>query len=111
SGVSPMCSRPSRTTARHGAGPRRGARRETPFGGTMAKEVFARTKPHVNVGTIGHIDHGKTTLTAAVSARQAHQFGGAAPTYDGIAKGGGVRDKGKIITIAPAHVEYETANR
>jgi elongation factor Tu len=77
----------------------------------MAKDVFHLTKPHVNVGTIGHIDHGKTTLTAAISARQAHRFGGQVKTYEGIAKGGGVREKGKIITIAPAHVEYETANR
>jgi elongation factor Tu len=77
----------------------------------MAKDVFARTKPHVNVGTIGHIDHGKTTLTAAISARQAHRFGGRVQTYEGIARGGGVRDKGKIITIVPAHVEYETAGR
>src|SRR5438477_1418552 len=77
----------------------------------MAKDVFTRTKPHVNVGTIGHIDHGKTTLTAAISARQAHRFGGSVRTYEAIAKGGGVRGGGKIITIAPAHVEYETANR
>jgi elongation factor Tu len=77
----------------------------------MAKEVFTRTKPHVNVGTIGHIDHGKTTLTAAISARQVSKFGGVVKTYDGIAKGGGVRSGGKVITITPAHVEYETAQR
>jgi elongation factor Tu len=77
----------------------------------MAKEVFTRTKPHVNIGTIGHIDHGKTTLTAAISARQAHRRGGQAQTYERIAKGGGVREKGKIITITPAHVEYETDAR
>src|SRR4051794_29315070 len=90
----------------------RGAtQKEKDPGGPMAKEVFSRTKPHVNVGTIGHIDHGKTTLTAAISARQAHRFGGQVKTYEGIAKGGGVRGGGKIITIAPAHVEYETASR
>jgi elongation factor Tu len=77
----------------------------------MAKEVFARTKPHVNIGTIGHIDHGKTTLTAALSARQAHRLGGRPMTYERIAVGGGVREKGKIITITPAHVEYETEAR
>ena len=77
----------------------------------MAKEVFARTKPHVNVGTIGHIDHGKTTLTAAISARQAHRFGGAAASYEKIAVGGKPHGAGKILTITPAHVEYETATR
>ena len=51
----------------------------------MPKSVFARTKPHVNVGTIGHIDHGKTTLTAAIAARQAYRFGGTAPGYAEIA--------------------------
>jgi elongation factor Tu len=77
----------------------------------MAKEVFARTKPHVNVGTIGHIDHGKTTLTAAISARQAHRFGGSAASYEKIAVGGKPHGAGKILTITPAHVEYETAAR
>ncbi len=77
----------------------------------MAKETFQRTKPHVNVGTIGHIDHGKTTLTAAIVARQAHKFGGKAKSYADIAKGGTVRDENKTVTIAVAHVEYETANR
>jgi elongation factor Tu len=77
----------------------------------MAKELFARTKPHVNVGTIGHIDHGKTTLSAAISARQAHRFGGDAQTYEGIARGGHVRDKDKIVTINVSHIEYETAQR
>jgi elongation factor Tu len=77
----------------------------------MAKNVFARTKPHVNVGTIGHIDHGKTTLTAAIAARQAHRFGGDAPGYTDIARGGTVRDPSKIVTITVAHVEYETAHR
>jgi elongation factor Tu len=69
--------------------------------------VFVRSKPHVNVGTIGHIDHGKTTL----SARRAHLFGGDAMTYEGIAKGGTVRDKSKIVTITTSHLEYETAER
>src|SRR5881394_1508555 len=77
----------------------------------MAKDIFTRTKPHFNVGTIGHIDHGKTTLTAAISARQAHRFGGNVMTYDGIAKGGIIRDDSKIVTIVASHVEYETANR
>src|SRR5436853_4410545 len=77
----------------------------------MAKGEFKRTKPHVNVGTIGHIDHGKTTLTAAILARQAHRFGGTALSYEGIAKGGHVRDKSKVVTIIAAHVEYETAAR
>jgi len=78
----------------------------------MAKEVFARTKPHVNVGTIGHIDHGKTTLTAAILMRQAVvNKGGKVKTYAEIAKGGTVRDENKTVTIAVAHVEYETPNR
>jgi elongation factor Tu len=77
----------------------------------MARKVFTRDKPHVNVGTIGHIDHGKTTLTAAIVARQARKFGGEALTYETIAKGGTVRDKDKIVTIHVAHVEYETARR
>jgi elongation factor Tu len=77
----------------------------------MAKDVFTRTKPHVNVGTIGHIDHGKTTLTAAISARQAHKFGGTATTYEGIARGGTVRNDMKIVTVITAHIEYETEHR
>jgi elongation factor Tu len=77
----------------------------------MAKDVFTRTKPHVNVGTIGHIDHGKTTLTAAISARQAHRFGGDAQTYDAIARGGHVRTRDKIVTIVASHIQYETAAR
>ena len=77
----------------------------------MVKDVFLRTKPNVNVGTIGHIDHGKTTLTAALSARQAHLFGGKAMTYEGIAKGGVVRDKSKILTVIASHIEYETKHR
>jgi elongation factor Tu len=77
----------------------------------MVRTVFTRTKPHVNVGTIGHIDHGKTTLTAAIVARQARRFGGPVKTYAEIARGGTVRDKAKIVTIVAAHVEYETAGR
>src|SRR5215472_16212421 len=88
----------------------------------MAKEVFSRTKPHVNVGTIGHIDHGKTTLTAALTLRSSHNnkittFKGkkiddpAADVYKAIAKGGTERDSLKTVTIAVAHVEYETPNR
>jgi elongation factor Tu len=77
----------------------------------MAREAFTCKKPHVNVGTIGHIDHGKTTLTAAISARQAHRFGGKALAYDGIARGGIRRDPSKIVTVISAHVEYETALR
>jgi len=78
----------------------------------MAKELFQRTKPHVNVGTIGHIDHGKTTTTAAIVARQAfrnkvEKF----KSYKDIAKGGTERDDLKTVTIAVAHVEYETAAR
>src|SRR3984885_11701702 len=78
----------------------------------MAKEVFARNKPHVNVGTIGHIDHGKTTLTAAILTRQAFiNKLQKVKTYAEIAKGGIVRDENKTVTIAVSHVEYETANR
>jgi elongation factor Tu len=77
----------------------------------MAKEKFVRTKPHINVGTIGHIDHGKTTLTAAVTKVLSEKFGGAAVSYADIAKGGTVRDDSKIVTIAVSHVEYETDNR
>jgi elongation factor Tu len=77
----------------------------------MAKDVFTRTKPHVNVGTIGHVDHGKTTLTAAISARQAHRFGGDAQSYELIARGGTVRTRDKIVTIVASHIQYETAAR
>ena len=77
----------------------------------MAKEKFVRTKPHINVGTIGHIDHGKTTLTAAITKVLAEKFGGAAVSYADIAKGGTVRDDSKIVTIAVSHVEYETETR
>jgi elongation factor Tu len=78
----------------------------------MAKGVFERKKPHVNVGTIGHIDHGKTTLTAALSARAASKYPTvAAKNYKDIAKGGIDRDATKTVTIAAAHVEYESETR
>jgi elongation factor Tu len=77
----------------------------------MAKGTFARTKPHVNVGTIGHIDHGKSTLTAALSARSAVKNGQTPKTYAEITKGGTVRDANKTVTIASSHTEYETAKR
>ena len=77
----------------------------------MAKGVFTRNKPHVNVGTIGHIDHGKSTLTAALSARSAIKNGQVAKTYAEITKGGTVRDASKTVTIAASHTEYETAKR
>src|SRR5882724_5482179 len=76
----------------------------------MAAE-FNRTKPHVNVGTIGHVDHGKTTLTTSILAVQAKDGLATVKTYADIAKGGTVRDASKIVTIAVSHVEYETANR
>ena len=77
----------------------------------MAKGVFERKKPHVNVGTIGHIDHGKTTLTAALAARSQARFGTTAKSYKDIAKGGIDRDATKTVTIAAAHVEYESDSR
>jgi len=80
----------------------------------MAKEVFQRTKPHVNVGTIGHVDHGKTTLTAAMTLVLEKQGLSKFKSYDEIAKASesqGRRDSTKILTIATAHVEYESANR
>ena len=77
----------------------------------MAKEEFKRTKPHVNVGTIGHIDHGKTTLTGAILAVQAAKGLAEAKGYSEIAKGGTVRDDTKTVTISVAHVEYESENR
>ena len=78
----------------------------------MAKDVFTRNKPHVNVGTIGHIDHGKTTLTAAILTRQAYKNKlDKVKSYAEIAKGGIVRDENKTVTIAVSHVEYETPNR
>jgi elongation factor Tu len=77
----------------------------------MAKEQFNRTKPHVNVGTIGHVDHGKSTLTAAIVAVQNRK--GMAPLieYKDITKGGTVRDETKTVTIAVSHVEYESPKR
>ncbi len=77
----------------------------------MAKETFTRTKPHVNVGTIGHIDHGKTTLTAAILAVLAEHGKAKTKSYADIAKGGTVRDSTKTVTIAVSHVEYESEKR
>ena len=77
----------------------------------MAKDTFVRTKPHVNVGTIGHIDHGKTTLTAAIVATQAAKGLATFKNYADIAKGGTVRDDTKTVTIAVSHVEYESDKR
>ena len=77
----------------------------------MAKEAFQRTKPHVNVGTIGHVDHGKSTLTASIVAVQ-NRKGMAPPiSYADITKGGTVRDETKTVTIAVSHVEYESPKR
>ena len=75
----------------------------------MAKSKFERTKPHVNVGTIGHVDHGKTTLTAAIATVLSKKFGGEAKAYDQI--DAAPEEKARGITINTAHVEYETANR
>ena len=75
----------------------------------MAKSKFERTKPHVNVGTIGHVDHGKTTLTAAITTDLSKKFGGEARAYDQI--DAAPEEKARGITINTAHVEYETANR
>src|SRR5499426_1081602 len=77
----------------------------------MAKEQFVRDKPHCNVGTIGHIDHGKTTLTGALLAVQAAKGLAAFKSYADIAKGGTVRDATKTVTIAVSHVEYSTEKR
>ena len=80
----------------------------------MAKAVFERTKPHVNIGTIGHVDHGKTTLTAAIKSVMAVAHGGEPITYDQVAKASesaGRRDATKILTIATSHVEYESEKR
>ena len=75
----------------------------------MAKEKFERTKPHVNIGTIGHVDHGKTTLTAAITMTLAEKGGAEAKAYDEI--DGAPEEKARGITISTAHVEYETENR
>jgi elongation factor Tu len=75
----------------------------------MAKEKFERNKPHVNIGTIGHVDHGKTTLTAAITMVLAEAHGGEAKAYDEI--DGAPEEKARGITISTAHVEYETENR
>ena len=77
----------------------------------MSKAKFERTKPHMNVGTIGHVDHGKTTLTAALTKVLEKQGKATAKSYADIAKGGTVRDDSKIVTIAVSHVEYESEKR
>jgi len=77
----------------------------------MAKEKFERTKPHVNVGTIGHVDHGKTTLTCAITKVLAAKGMADTREYSDIAKGGTVRDDSKIVTIAVSHVEYNSEKR
>ena len=77
----------------------------------MAKEAFQRTKPHVNIGTIGHVDHGKSTLTAAIVEVQSKRGMAKAISYADITKGGTVRDATKTVTIAVSHVEYESPTR
>ncbi|MDR0734458.1 MAG: elongation factor Tu, partial [Elusimicrobiota bacterium] len=77
----------------------------------MSKEKFSRNKPHVNVGTIGHVDHGKTTLTAALTKVLASEGKSKEMAYADIAKGGVVRDASKIVTVAVSHVEYESEKR
>jgi len=77
----------------------------------MAKEQFQRTKPHVNVGTIGHIDHGKSTLTAAIVKVQSKKGLATPISYADITKGGTVRDENKTVTIAVSHVEYQSDKR
>jgi len=77
----------------------------------MAKEAFQRTKPHVNIGTIGHIDHGKSTLTAAIVQVQSRKGLAVPISYAQITKGGTVRDETKTVTIAVSHVEYQSDNR
>src|SRR5258707_4046917 len=75
----------------------------------MAKGKFERKKPHLNVGTIGHVDHGKTTLTAALTLVLSKKFGGEAKAYDQIDNA--PEEKARVITINTAHVEYETSTR
>ena len=75
----------------------------------MAKAKYERTKPHVNIGTIGHVDHGKTTLTAAITSVLSKTYGGAAMSFDQIDKAPEERERG--ITISTSHVEYETDAR
>jgi len=75
----------------------------------MAKEKFERTKPHVNVGTIGHVDHGKTTLTAAITTVLAKTYGGSASAFDMIDNA--PEEKARGITISTSHVEYDTPSR
>ncbi|MDE6576452.1 MAG: elongation factor Tu [Opitutales bacterium] len=77
----------------------------------MAKETFERKKPHVNVGTIGHVDHGKSTLTTAILKVQSDKGLAEFKSYADVTKGGTVRDSSKTVTIAVSHVEYETENR
>ena len=77
----------------------------------MAKEAFKREKPHVNVGTIGHIDHGKSTLTAAIVELQARKGLATRISYSDITKGGSVRDDTKTVTISVSHVEYQSDKR
>src|ERR1700674_3756969 len=77
----------------------------------MAKEQFQRTKPHVNVGTTGHIDHGKSTLTAAIVQTQSRKGLATPISYADITKGGTVRDETKTVTIAVSHVEYQSDKR
>jgi len=77
----------------------------------MAKDVFTRTKPHVNVGTIGHVAHGKTTITSAITYTLAPSGLAKYKEYAAVAKGGTVRDPSRVVTISSAHVEYETENR
>jgi elongation factor Tu len=77
----------------------------------MAKTQFQRTKPHVNVGTIGHIDHGKSTLTAAIVMVQSRKGLAELKSYAEITKGGTVRDETKTLTIAVSHTEYQSDKR